>query len=104
MTLSEKIITKLKSINDPELRQDVYTLKLITDIRVDEIEKKVMMKFRPTNYNCPIGIHLAVLIKSGLMEIKELNKIEIEVGDFNMREETNEYLKLMDNTIKKEED
>ena len=70
---------------------------------VDEEEKMVKMKFRPTVYNCPIGIHLAVLIKMSLMEIKELNKVDIKVVDFNMEKKANEYLKSIDNINKKEE-
>jgi metal-sulfur cluster biosynthetic enzyme len=103
MILEKKIINRLKTINDPELRQDVYSLKLVSNINVDEIGKNVSLIFRPTNFNCPIGIHLAVLIKKGLMEIKELKRVDVKVVDFYLEAKANEYLRSMDN-IKNKED
>lgn len=96
MQLKEKIIDKLKTVIDPEVRQDVYSLKLVSDIRVDEAKKTVRMTFRPTVYNCPIGLQLALAVKRALLEIDELTKIDIKVMDFRMADEANEYLKSLD--------
>ena len=96
MQLKEKIIDKLKTVMDPEVRQDVYSLKLVSDIRVDEAKKTVRMTFRPTVYNCPIGLQLALAVKRALLEIEELTKIDIKVTDFRMADEANKYLKSLD--------
>jgi len=96
MQLEEKIIATLKTVVDPEVRQDVYSLKLLSDIRVDEVKKTVSMTFRPTVYNCPIGLQLALSVKRALLEIDELAKIDIKVTDFIMAGEANAYLEALD--------
>ncbi len=96
MPLEEKIIEKLKTVIDPEVRQDVYSLKLISDIVTDETEGEVSLKFRPTVYQCPLGIQLSISIKKALMEIPELKKINLEVTDYVQKELANEYLKSLD--------
>ena len=101
MTLGDKIVNRLKTVEDPELKQDVYSLKLVYDIEVDEKNKEVIMKFRPTVYNCPLGIQIALSIKRALMEFDELKKIDIIVTDFIMAEEANKYLKSLDEKLVK---
>ncbi|MCK5055027.1 MAG: DUF59 domain-containing protein [Candidatus Aminicenantes bacterium] len=96
MQLEKKIIDKLKTVIDPEVREDIYSLKLIYDIQVDEVKKTVRMKFRPTVYNCPIGIQLALAVKRALLEIDELTKIDIRVTDFRMADEANKYIEALD--------
>jgi len=96
MQLEEKIISQLKRVMDPEVRQDVYSLKLVSGIRVDEDKKTVSMTFRPTVYNCPIGLQLALSVKRALLEIDELTKIDIKVIDFIMADEANAYLEALD--------
>ena len=100
MKLENQIIDKLKSIEDPELRVDIYSLKLVYDIELDEKRKSVKMKFRPTAYQCPVGIQLALSVKRALMEIEELTAIDIDVIDFIMANEANKYLKSLDSEIK----
>lgn len=107
MNLKEKIIKKLQTVNDPELREDVYSLKLIHDIETDEEKGEVSLKFRPTVFQCPMGIQLSLMIKRALMEIKELNKINVEVIDYAQKEIANQYLSSLDSEmydIKKEEE
>lgn len=99
MKLKDKIIKKLRTVEDPELRQDVYSLKLIYDIKTDEDKGEVSLKFRPTVYQCPIGIQLSITIKRALMELKELNKIEMEVTDYIQQDLANEYLTSLDNEM-----
>lgn len=101
MQLKYNIIGKFKTVIDPEVRQDIYSLKLVYDIDVDEENKKVKMKFRPTVANCPIGIQLALSVKRALLEIDELKKIDITVTDFKMAEEANRYLKSLDKELSK---
>lgn len=101
MTLREKIVNRLKTVIDPELKQDVYSLRLVYDIDVDEGNKEVKMKFRPTVYNCPIGIQLALSVKMALMPVNELKKIDITVTDFVMAEQANTFLKSFDEELAK---
>ncbi len=96
MNLEKKIINRLKNVIDPEVREDIYTLKLVYDIIVDEKKKSVKMKFKPTVYQCPIGIQLALAVKSALLEIEELKEVDVEVTDFYLAEEANNYLRSME--------
>jgi len=96
MSLEQKIIEKLKTIQDPEVRQDVYSLGLVFDIKVKEDEGYLSLKFRPTVFNCPIGIQLALMIKRGLLDVEGLKRVDMEVVDFIMAPMANEYLKALD--------
>ncbi len=99
MKLKEKVIKKLRTVIDPELREDVYSLKLIYDIEIDENKSEVSLKFRPTVFQCPMGIQLSIMIKRALMEIKELNKISVEVTDYVQKDLANQYLNSLDNEM-----
>ncbi len=103
MTLQKKVVDTLKTINDPGLRQDVYTLNLVSDIKINEKKKAVKMKFKPTVFNCPLGIQLALSIKKTLLKIDALTRVDIEVVDFHLAKKANEYLKSLDKIQKKEE-
>lgn len=95
MQLKEKIINKLKTVIDPEIKQDIYSLKLVYDLEVDEGSNTAKMKFRPTVSHCPIGIQLALSVKKALLEIDELEDVDVTVTDFFMAREANEYLESL---------
>lgn len=99
MTLKEKIIKKLETVMDPELRQDVYSLKLIRSLETDEENGSVSLTFRPTVYQCPMGIQLSIMIKRALMEIGELKKIDMDVIDYEKKELANRYLESLDSEM-----
>lgn len=96
MSLKKKVIKKLKEVIDPELRENVWDLKLIRDLEVDEKTNNISLKFRPTAYQCPLGIQLSMNIKKKIMEIDEINNIDMEVVDYVMADKANEYLKNME--------
>ena len=96
MTLMEKAVEILKTVEDPEVRQDVYSLELVYDIEVDDREGIITLKFRPTVPNCPIGIQLAVSIKQALLSIEGVKKVNLTVTDFYMAYSANKYLEMMD--------
>ncbi len=99
--MNKKIINQLKSVIDPEVREDVYSLKLIYDIVINEKEKSVSLKFRPTVFQCPLGIQLSLSIKRALMEIDELEKVDVEVTDYILKDEANSYLAALDKKLKR---
>ncbi len=95
-SLREKVIEKLRKVYDPELRQDVITLKLVFDIEADEEKGTVKLKFRPTAFVCPIGIQLAIMIKMAILELEEVKEVEMEVLDFVYAKQAMEYLSQID--------
>ena len=101
MSLNKKVIEQLKSVIDPEVQVDVYTLKLIYDIVINEKEKSVSLKFKPTVVQCPLGIQLSLSIKRALMEIDELEKIDVEVTDYILKDQANSYLAALDKKSEK---
>ncbi len=95
MGLKNEVIEKLKNIIDPGVRENIWDLHLIYDIEVDEEQRSIELKFKPTVKHCPIGIQLAVMIKTKLMEIDNIGKINIIVTDFVHSEEANKILNEM---------
>jgi metal-sulfur cluster biosynthetic enzyme len=98
MGLREQIIETLRSVKDPEMREDVYSLRMIEQLDVDEAAKTVRFRFRPTSYRCPIGIQLSLRVKQALMELEELENVEIEVVGFALADQANQYLQSLDKT------
>ena len=96
MSIRERVIDVLKTVEDPEVRQDVYSLKLVYDLEVNEGSGVVSLKFRPTVPNCPIGIQLALAIKKALLEIEEVRRVNLTVTDFYMAYSANKYLEMIE--------
>ncbi len=103
MSLKDRIIEKLKTVYDPELRQDVITLKLVNNLEVDEENGYVSLVFRPTTYLCPIGIQLALMIKQAILKLEGVKKVDIEVVDFVYAKQAMEYLKQLDEANSKKD-
>lgn len=74
MTTNEKVIEKLKMVEDPELGIDIWTLGLIYDINIENKKRiKILMTF--TSPLCPVGDELVkkvenILKKQGWKEVK----------------------------------
>ena len=78
MDLKEKIITEIKKIYDPEIPVNIYELGLIYDIKVDK-ENKVKVNMTLTTPNCPVAESLPKEVKDSIMEIKEVNKVDLDL-------------------------
>ena len=78
MNLKEKIITEIKKIYDPEIPVNIYELGLIYDIKVDE-ENNVKVNMTLTTPNCPVAESLPKEVKDSIMEIKEVNKVDLDL-------------------------
>ncbi len=78
MNLKEKIITEIKKIYDPEIPVNIYELGLIYDIKVDK-ENNVKVNMTLTTPNCPVAESLPKEVKDTIMEIKEVNKVDLDL-------------------------
>ncbi len=96
MSLKEEIIEKLKTVYDPELREDVVKLKLVYDLNVDEENGVVNIKFRPTVENCPVGLQLAIAIKKAILSVDGVKRANVKVENFIWAKEAEEFLKALD--------
>ena len=77
MDLKEKVITEIKKIYDPEIPVNIYELGLIYDISIKD--KNVSVKMTLTTPNCPVAESLPKEVKDSIMEIKEVNKVNLDL-------------------------
>ena len=77
MDLKEKIITEIKKIYDPEIPVNIYELGLIYDIKIKD--KYVQVKMTLTTPNCPVAESLPKEVKDSIMELKEVNKVDLDL-------------------------
>ena len=77
MNLKEKVISEIKKIYDPEIPVNIYELGLIYDISIKD--KNVSVKMTLTTPNCPVAESLPKEVKESIMEIKEVNKVDLEL-------------------------
>ena len=77
MNLKEKVITEIKKIYDPEIPVNIYELGLIYDISIKD--KNVSVKMTLTTPNCPVAESLPKEVKDSIMEIKEVNKVDLDL-------------------------
>ena len=74
----EDIIKELKTVYDPEMPSiDVFTLGLIYDIDIKGKDVKVKMTL--TTPNCPVAESLPKEVKDSIMELKEVNKVDLDL-------------------------
>ena len=76
--IKSKVIEKIKNIYDPEIPVNIYELGLIYDIKVDE-KNNVKVNMTLTTPNCPVAESLPKEVKDSIMEIKEVNKVDLDL-------------------------
>ncbi len=77
MNLKEKVIAEIKKIYDPEIPVNIYELGLIYDISIKD--KDVRVKMTLTTPNCPVAESLPKEVKNSIMEIKEVEKVDLDL-------------------------
>ena len=77
MELKEKVIAEIKKIYDPEIPVNIYELGLIYDISIKD--KDVSVKMTLTTPNCPVAESLPKEVKDSIMELKEVNKVNLDL-------------------------
>ena len=77
MDLKEKVITEIKKIYDPEIPVNIYELGLIYDIKIKDNDVQVKMTL--TTPNCPVAESLPKEVKDSIMELKEVNKVDLDL-------------------------
>ena len=92
MISRDEVIEKLKSVVDPEIRLDVWTLGLIYKIEIENDIVKILMTF--TTPFCPYGEMLLDQIRDSLSAIKGIKEVEIEIT-FEPMWQPSEEVKMM---------
>ena len=70
MELKDQIIAEIKKIYDTEIPVNIYELGLIYDVKVN---------MTLTTPNCPVAESLPKEVKDSIMEIKEVNKVDLDL-------------------------
>ena len=78
MSLKDKVIAEIKKIYDPEIPVNIYELGLIYDIKIDA-KNNVKVNMTLTTPNCPVAESLPKEVKDSIMEIKEVNKVDLDL-------------------------
>ena len=78
MNLKDKVIAEIKKIYDPEIPVNIYELGLIYDIKIDE-KNNVKVNMTLTTPNCPVAESLPKEVKDSIMEIKGVNKVDLDL-------------------------
>ena len=86
--LKETVISVLKTIYDPEIPIDIWTLHLIYGVEVDE-EGNVKIVMTVTAPNCPVAEVLPAEVKTRIEAIMGVKSVDVEltfdpVWDINM--------------------
>jgi len=77
MDLKEKVIAEIKKIYDPEIPVNIYELGLIYDVSIKNNDVNVKMTL--TTPNCPVAESLPKEVKDSIMEIKGVNKVNLDL-------------------------
>ena len=95
MVSKEEIIGVLRTVVDPELQIDIWTLELIRKIDVKDDLVSITMTF--TTPLCPYGPVLVDDVKSSLRQLKGVEKVDVLVSFdplWKPSEELKEMLKI----------
>lgn len=77
MATKDDVIEALKTIVDPELYIDIWTLGLIYDIQLENGKSDITMTF--TSIACPAGPYLVQEIKEKLQALEGIEEVNVEV-------------------------
>lgn len=80
-SLEQAIIEQLKQVIDPETQADVWRMRLVENLNVDE-NGHVSYRFRPSSPLCPIAIPLAQAIKTAVSRVPGVSSQTIEVANY----------------------
>ena len=73
----EDVVEMIKTIVDPELFIDIWTLGLIYDIQIEESKLRIKMTF--TSVACPAGPQLVGEIKEKAKSLPGITDSEVEI-------------------------
>ena len=91
--LEQTIIEQLQKVIDPETGADVWRMRLVENLSVDE-NGHVDYCFRPSSPLCPLAIPLAQMIKSVVSQVPGVTGQTIEVTNYVQASQLTDLLNL----------
>ena len=78
MTVQEQIFNALKTVNDPELHQDLVSLGMVENVTVEGTNAAI--KINLTTPACPMKAQIEADIRAAVSQVSGVNKISLEFG------------------------
>ena len=91
--LEQAVIEQLKQVIDPETGADVWRMRLVENLSVDE-NGHVDYCFHPSSPLCPLAIPLAQMIKSAVSQVPGVTGQTIEVTNYVQASQLTDLLNL----------
>jgi len=91
--LEQAIIEQLQTVIDPETGADVWRMRLIEDLTVDDTGH-VTYCFRPSSPLCPLAIPLAQMIKAAVSQAPGVTSQSIKVTNYVQASALTELINL----------
>jgi metal-sulfur cluster biosynthetic enzyme len=79
MLTKEIVLENLKSVVDPELEINIVDLGLIYDIKINEQNKKIVLKMTLTSRGCPLSNVLKFEVEESLKKIEGVKDAEVNI-------------------------
>jgi metal-sulfur cluster biosynthetic enzyme len=79
--IRQAIIEQLAEVIDPETGADVWRMRLVENLSVDE-SGHVSYCFRPSSPLCPLAVPLAQMIKTAVSQVPDVTGQTIEVTNY----------------------
>jgi metal-sulfur cluster biosynthetic enzyme len=79
--IEQAIIEQLQRVIDPETGADVWRMRMVEDLSVDE-NGHASYRFCPSSPLCPIAIPLAQMIKAAVSQVPGVTGQTIEVAGY----------------------
>ena len=76
--LKEQIITKVKTIFDPEIPVNIYDLGLIYKIDVVD-DGNVNVEMTLTSPNCPVAESLPRSVKKNILQVEGVKEVDLKL-------------------------
>ena len=78
LELEEKIVAMLKTVYDPEIPVDIYSLGLIYNVEVKEVGE-VVVTMTLTAPNCPAVDFIVEDVRMKIESIEGINKVDVNI-------------------------
>ncbi|MDL2322665.1 iron-sulfur cluster assembly protein [Bacteroidales bacterium OttesenSCG-928-A17] len=78
LELEEKIVTMLKTVYDPEIPVDIYSLGLIYGVEIDD-NKNVTITMTLTAPACPAADFIVEDVKMKVESIPDVKEVEVKI-------------------------
>ena len=79
--LRAAVLEKMATVIDPETGEDVVSMRLVEDLKVDE-SGHVSYTFRPSSVFCPIAVPLADAIQRAVAQVEGVTAQDVNVVGF----------------------